>query len=405
MLRRIGLALAAAAFLAPAAPRAEISDGVVRVAVMNDISGVFQDYNGPGSVMAARMAAEDFAARTGNARGIRVEIVSGDHQNRPDVGSTLARRWLDVERVDAIVDVPNSAVALAVNGIVRNTRMALLASSTATSALTGAQCSPNAVQWVTDTWAIANATVTPLLERGVREFYFLAVDFALGLSIVNDATAQIETRGGRVLGTARHPLGTTDYAAFLLQAQRSRAPAVVFANAGTDTSNSIRQAVEFGLRRGGQQLVSTLMFIQDVQALGLETAQGLQLVEAFYWDLTDDTRAWSRRFAERMGGRLPSSNHAGVYSATLAYLNAVAAAGSDDARMALPEMRRAPIADPLFGDVTVRADGRAVHSMHLFEVKRPQDSRGPGDVYRLVQTIPAERAFRPLAEGGCALVR
>lgn len=405
MLRRFGLALAGALLLAPAAPRAEISDGVVRIAVMNDISGVFQDYNGPGSVLAARMAAEDFAARTGNARGIRVEIISGDHQNRPDVGSALARRWLDVDRVDAIVDVPNSAVALAVNGVLRNTRMALLASSTATSALTGAQCSPNTVQWVTDTWAIANATVLPLLERGVRDFYFIAVDFALGLSIVNDATAQIEARGGRVLGTARHPLGTTDYAALLVRAQASGARAVVFANAGADTTNSIRQAVEFGLRRGGQQLVSTLMFIQDVQAMGLETAQGLQLVEAFYWDMTEETRAWARRFAERMNGRLPSSNHAGVYSATLAYLNAVAAAGTDDARQALPMMRRAPIADPLFGEVTVRADGRAVHAMHMFEVKRPQDSRGPGDVYRLVQTIPAERAFRPMADGGCPLVR
>jgi branched-chain amino acid transport system substrate-binding protein len=396
-------ALLACAAAAPAA--AQVSDGVVRIGVMNDGGGVFQDYNGPGSVIAARMAAEDFSAATGAARGIRVEIVFGDHQNRPDVGATLARRWLDVDRVDVIVDMPNSAVALAVNNILRDTRMTFLASSTATSVLTGAQCSPNTVQWVTDSWAVANATVAPLFSRGVRDIYFIAVDFALGLSIVNDATPMIEARGGRVLGTARHPLGTTDYGAFLLQAQRSRAQAVVFANAGTDTNNAIRQAVEFGLRRGGQTLVSTLMFLQDVHALGLETAQGLQLVEAFYWDMNDTTRAWARRFAERHGGRWPSSNHAGVYSATLAYLNAVAHAGTDDARQVVPAMRRGPIADPLFGEVTIRPDGRAVHSMHLFEVKAPSDSRGPWDYYRLLQTIPAAEAFRPIAQGGCPLLR
>ena len=384
--------------------RAEISDGVVRVGVLNDISGVFQDTNGPGSVMAARMAAEDFA---GGGRGIRVEIVQGDHQNRADVGSALVRRWLDVDRVDAVVDVPNSAVGLAVNTLLRDSRAALLASSTATSELTGAQCSPNTVQWVTDTWAIANSTAAGVMQRGGDSWYFLTVDYALGHGIVRDSTAFIEARGGRVLGGARHPLGTSDLSSLLLQARSSRAKIVGLANAGADTINAVKQAAEFGVGpRSGQSLVAMLAFINDVHAMGLRAAQGVLLTEAFYWDMDEETRAWSRRFGERMGGnRVPSTNQAGVYSATLAYLRAVAAAGTDDARRAVPEMKRAPFRDPLFGDMTVRPDGRAVHAMHLFEVKKPEESRYPFDYYKVVHTIPGEQAFRPMAEGGCPLVR
>lgn len=399
---RILGALAAALLLATGAARAEISDGVVRIGVLNDISGVFRDYNGPGSVEAARMAAEDFA---GGGKGIRVEVIAGDHQNKADIGSALVRRWLDLDSVDAVVDVPNSAVGLAVNEALRNSRAAFLASSTASSDLTGRACSPNTVQWVTDTWAIAHSTAAAMLRQGGDSWYFLAVDYALGQAIVRDATAAIEASGGRVLGAARHPLGTADFSAFLLQAQTSRAKVIGLANAGPDTANAVKQAGEFGLRRGGQSLVGMLMFVNDVAAMGLKTAQGLLLTEAFYWDMDEGTRAWSRRFAERMGGKMPSANQAGVYSATLAYLRAVAAAGSDDARAALPAMRRAPFRDPLFGEVTVRPDGRAVHAMHLFEVKAPEESRGPWDFYRLVRTVPGEEAFRPMAEGGCPLVR
>ena len=383
---------------------AQISDDVVRVGVLNDISGVFQDTNGPGSVMAARMAAEDFA---GGGRGIRVEIFGGDHQNRADVGSALVRRWLDVDKVDAVVDVPNSAVGLAINTLLRDSRAALLASSTATSELTGAQCSPNTVQWVTDTWAIANSTAAGVMQRGGDSWYFLTVDYALGHGIVRDATAFIEARGGRVLGGARHPLGTSDLSSMLLQARSSRAKVIGLANAGADTINAVKQAAEFGVGpRSGQSLVAMLAFINDVHAMGLRAAQGVLLTEAFYWDMNEETRAWSRRFGERMGGnRVPSTNQAGVYSATLAYLRAVAAAGTDDARRVVPEMKRAPFQDPLFGDMAVRQDGRAVHAMHLFEVKKPEESRHPFDYYKLVHTISGDQAFRPMAEGSCPLVR
>lgn len=399
---RFRLCLAAAGLLAGLgqAAQAQVSDGVVRVGVLNDISGVFQDTNGPGSVAAARLAAEDFA---GGGRSIRVEVVQADHQNRADVGSAIARRWLDQEGVDAIVDVPNSAVGLAVNTVARGTRMAFLASSTATSDLTGRACSPNTVQWVTDSYAIGRTAARAMLQRGGDTWYFLTVDYALGQAIQRDATEFIEASGGRVLGASRHPLGATDFSSFLLAARASRAKVVGLANASPDTGNAIKQAAEFGLTRG-QNLVAFLMFVNDVHAVGLQAAQGLLLMEAFYWDMNDETRAFGRRFQERMG-RPPSTNQAGVYSATLAYLRAVAAAGTDDARQAVPEMKRAPIRDPLFGETVVRQDGRAVHAMHLFEVKRPEESRGPWDYYKLVQTIPGEEAFRPMAEGGCELVR
>lgn len=380
--------------------RAQMSDGVVRVGVLNDISGVFQDTNGPGSVVAARLAAEDFA---GEAPGIRVEVVQADHQNRADVGSAIARRWLDQDGVDAVVDVPNSAVGLAVNTIARGTRMALLASSTATSDLTGKACSPNTVQWVTDSYAIGRTAARAMLDRGGDSWYFLTVDYALGHAIQRDATEFIEANRGKVLGASCHPLGATDFSSFLLAAQSSGAKVVGLANASPDTGNAIKQAAEFGLT-DKQRLVALLMFVNDVHAVGLPAAQGLLLMGAFYWDINDRTRAFSRRFQERVG-RPPSTNQAGVYSATLAYLRAVASAGTDDARRAVPEMKRAPIQDPLFGETVVREDGRAVHAMHLFEVKRPGEAGGPWDYYKLVQTIPGAEAFRPMAEGGCPLVR
>lgn len=392
------VALAASASLASA----EISDGVVRVGVLNDTSGVFQDYNGPGSIEAAKMAAEDFA---GGGKNIKVEIVSGDHQNKPDVGTAVVRRWLDVDKVDAIVDLPNSGVALALNTVVRDTPMTMLASATATSALTGKACSPNVVQWVTDAWAISHSTSGAMLERGGDSWYFVTVNYALGNSIEADATAYIQSKGGKVLGSAKHPLGASDFSSFLLQAQASKAKVVALANAGPDTANAMKQAAEFNMRSQGQSLVAFLMFINDVHAMGLKTAQGLQLTEAFYWDMNDETRAFAKRFAARMGGKMPSANQAGVYSATLAYLKAVAASGSDDAKVVVPQMKKASFHDPLFGDMSVRADGRAVHAMHLFQVKSPEESKYPYDYYKLIKTIPGDQAFRPLSESDCPLVK
>jgi branched-chain amino acid transport system substrate-binding protein len=384
--------------------RAEISDGVVRVGVLNDISGLFQDTNGMGSVEAARMAVEDF---NGGGRNIKVEIVYADHQNKADVGAAIARKWLDVEGVDAIVDVPNSAVGLTINSLLRDTRMTFLASSTASSDLTGKACSPNTIQWVNDVWATGNATAAAMMGRGGDSWYFLTVNFALGQGIEAEASKYIESHGGKVLGSSKHPLNTSDFASLLLQAQGSKAKVIGLANAGGDTVNAVKQAAEFGIQQSGQSLVAFLVFVNDVHGMGLKVAQGLQLLEAFYWDMNDDTRAFAKRFAARpgMNGKMPSSNQAGVYASTLAYLNAVAATGSDDARDVVPQMKKIAGKDKLFGEVAIRQDGRVVHPMYLFEVKKPDESKYPYDYYKLVSTLAADRAFRPLAEGGCPLVK
>src|ERR1700727_2475486 len=384
--------------------RAEISDNVVRVGVLNDISGIFQDTNGMGSVEAARMAAEDF---NGGAKNIKVEIVYADHQNKADVGSAIVRKWLDVDGVDAVVDVPNSAVGLTINSLLRDSRMTFLASSTASSDLTGKACSPNTIQWVNDAWATGNTTAAAMLSQGGKDWYFITVDYALGKGIEAEASKYIEAHGGKVLGSSRHPLGTSDFASFLLQAQGSKAQVIGLANAGGDTINAVKQAAEFGIQHSGQRLVAFLLFINDVLSMGLKVAQGLQLLEAFYWDKDDDTRAFAKRFAARpgMNGKMPSGNQAGVYSSTLAYLNAVAAAGSDDAKAVVPQMKKFSGKDKLFGYITIRQDGRVIHPMYLFEVKKPQESKYPYDYYKLVSTIPAEQAFRPMADGGCSLVK
>ncbi|MDU6834721.1 MAG: ABC transporter substrate-binding protein [Bradyrhizobium sp.] len=393
-----------ASFGVAAASAGEISDNVVRVGVLNDISGIFQDTNGMGSVEAARMAAEDF---NGGGKGIKVEIVYADHQNKADVGSAIVRKWLDVDKVDAVVDVPNSAVGLTVNELLRNSRMTFLASSPASSDLSGKACSPNTIQWVNDAWATGNTTAAAMMGRGGKDWYFITVNYALGQGIEAEATSYIEKHGGKVLGSAKHPLGTTDFASFLLQAQGSKAKVIGLANAGGDTINAVKQASEFGIQQGGQSLVAFLLFINDIHGMGLKAAQGLQLLEAFYWDMDDDTRAFAKRFAARpgMNGKMPSGNQAGVYASTLAYLNAVAATGSDDAKDVVPQMKTVKGKDRLFGDVTIRADGRVVHPMYLFEVKKPEESKYPYDYYRLVSTIPADQAFRPIADGGCALVK
>jgi branched-chain amino acid transport system substrate-binding protein len=384
--------------------QAEISDDMVRVGVLNDISGIFQDTNGMGSVEAARMAAEDF---NGGGKNIKVEIVYADHQNKADVGSAIARKWLEVDKVDAIVDVPNSAVGLTINSLLRGSRMTFLASSTASSDLTGKACSPNTIQWVNDVWATGNATAAAMMGRGGKDWYFITVNFALGQGIEAEASSYIEKHGGKVLGSSKHPLGTADFASLLLQAQGSKAKVIGLANAGGDTINAVKQASEFGIQSGGQSLVAFLLFINDVHGMGLKVAQGLQLLEAFYWDMNDDTRAFAKRFAGRpgMNGKMPSGNQAGVYASTLAYLNAVAATGSDDAKTVVPEMKKFKGRDRLFGDVAIRQDGRVIHPMFLFEVKKPDESKYPYDYYRLVSTIPADQAFRPMADGGCPMVK
>ena len=398
------LATCLVAYLASGTAQAEISGNVVRVGVLNDISGIFQDTNGMGSVEAARMAAEDFAAGGSN---IKVEIVYADHQNKADVGSAIVRKWLDVDGVDAVVDVPNSAVGLTINSLLRDSRMTFLASSTASSDLTGKACSPNTIQWVNDAWATGNTTAAAMLSQGGKDWYFITVDYALGKGIEAEASKYIEAHGGKVLGSSRHPLGTSDFASFLLQAQGSKTQVIGLANAGGDTINAVKQAAEFGIQQSGQRLVAFLLFINDVHSMGLKVAQGLQLLEAFYWDKDDDTRAFAKRFAARpgMNGKMPSGNQAGVYASTLAYLNAVAATGSDNAKDVVPEMKKFSGKDKLFGDITIRQDGRVIHPMYLFEVKKPQESKYPYDYYKLVSTIPAEQAFRPMADGGCSLVK
>jgi branched-chain amino acid transport system substrate-binding protein len=402
MRRHVTVAAAIVVLASMAGARAEISNGVVKIGLLNDQSSLYADAAGPGSVLAAQMAVEDFGSI---APGIKIEVVSADHQNKPDVGSALTRRWLDVDGVDAILDVPNSGVALAVNEIVRGSRHAFLASSTASSDLTGKACSPNTVQWTFDTWSVANATVRSVTERGGSPWFFLTADYAFGYALERDATAAIAANGAKVIGSVRHPTGTSDFSSFLLQAQSSKAKVIGLANAGGDTSVAIKQASEFGIPQGGQTLAALLVFISDIHAIGLQTAQGLLFTEAFYWDLNDRTREWSKRFAARNNGKMPTMNHAGVYSSVLAYLGAVKATNSDDGAEAIAKMKESPIDDSLFGRVVVRADGRAIHDMYLFRAKKPEESKGPWDYYSLVSTIPADRAFRPLDQGGCALVR
>ena len=397
--------LVAALLLAGSPAFAEIPGGVLRVGVLNDMSGPFADLSGRGSVVAAQMAAEDFGREAGPGAP-RVEIVSADHQNKADVGAAIVRAWVDRDGVTAVVDVPNSAVALAVNQVLREKDRVFLASSSASSDLTGKACSPTTVQWVFDTWALSNGTARALVAQGGDSWFFIAADYAFGKALARDAEAVVVQQGGRVVGQAAHPLDTADLSSFLLQAQSSGAKVIGLANAGADTSNAIKQAAEFGIGRDGKQrLAGLLVFLTDVDAIGLQTAQGLQLTEAFYWDLNDRTRAWSQRFGARFGGRMPTMNHAGVYSSVMAYLRAAAAAGTIAGGEVVTRMEGGPIDDPLFGPTSIRRDGRAVHAMYLFEVKAPAESKGRWDYYKLVATIPPEQAFRPMDQGGCSLIK
>ncbi len=398
---RIVVWLAALA-LAAGPAYAQISDGIVKIGVMNDQSGTYADITGQGSVVAARMAVEDFGAAK---KGLKVEVVFADHLNKPDVGASIARQWYDAEKVDVIVDVPTSSIALAINQITLEKQKAFIVSGAATSDLTGKACSPNTIHWTYDTWALANGTGSAIVKTGGDTWFFLTADYAFGHALERDTEAVVLKSGGKVLGKVRHSFPTSDFSSFLLQAQASKAKIIGLANAGADTTNAIKQGAEFGIVKGGQQFAGLLVFLTDVHALGLEKAQGLILTEAFYWDLNEQTRAWSKRFAERHHGAMPTMVQAGVYSAVLHYLKAVDALKSDDGTKVIAKMKEMPTDDPLFGKGVVRADGRKVHPMYLFEVKKPSEAKGPWDYYKVRATIPVEQAFRPLAEGDCPLVK
>ncbi len=396
------LAAAAAMAFAAAGAQAQISGNVVKIGVLNDQSSLYADLGGLGSVIAAKMAIEDFKAKE---KGLNVEVVTADHQNKADVGSQIASKWIDAEGVDVIVDVPNSGVALAVNQVVRDKGKVFINSGAASSDLTGAKCSPNTVHWTYDTWMLANGTGSAIVKRGGDTWFFLTADYAFGQALERDTEAVVLKSGGKVLGKVRVPINTQDFSSFLLQAQASKAKIVGLANAGGDTINSIKQASEFGIVKGGQNLAGLLVFLTDVHGLGLEKAQGLILTNTFYWDLNDKTRAWSKRFGAANGGKMPTMVQAGVYAGVLHYLKAVAALKSDDGAKVVAKMKEMPTDDALFGKGSIRADGRTIHPAYLVEVKKPSESKGPYDYYKVLATIPADQAFRPLADGGCEFVK
>ncbi len=401
MMQRILVALAVLALAVnPAA--AQISDGIIKIGVLNDQSSLYADLGGQGSVVAARMAAEDYGAA---AKGLKVEIIFADHQNKADVGSAIARQWYDVDKVDVIVDVPNSGVALAINQITKDKGKAFIVSSAASSDLTGKACSPNTVHWTYDTWALANGTGNAIVKTGGDTWFFITADYAFGLALERDVEAVVLKNGGKVLGKVRHPLNAQDFSSFLLQAQASKAKIIGLANAGGDTTNSIKQGAEFGIVRGGQNFAGLLVFLTDIHALGLQAAQGLIFTETFYWDMNEKTRAFAKRFSERNRGIHPTMVHAGVYAGVTHYLKAVEALKSDDGGKVIDKMKELPTDDPLFGKGTIRADGRKIHPAYLFEVKKPAESKGPWDYYKLRSTIPAEQAFRPVDQGDCPLVK
>ncbi|MCC6195632.1 MAG: ABC transporter substrate-binding protein [Burkholderiales bacterium] len=401
-MKRTMVAVAIAAGLSLSTAHAQISDNMIKIGVLSDMSSLYTDLAGAGSVVAARMAVEDSGIEK---RGYKVEFVSADHQNKPDVGSAIARQWYDVDKVDVIVDVPNSGVALAVNQITRDKNKTFLASGPASSDLTGKACSPNTVHWTYDTWMLANGTGGAIVRTGGDTWFFITADYAFGHALERDTEAVVLKNGGKVLGKVRVPLNTQDFSSFLLQAQSSKAKIIGLANAGGDTTNSIKQAAEFGIVKGGQNLAGLLVFLTDVHALGLPTAQGLIITNTFYWDHNDQTRGFAKRFAPRDKGIHPTMVHAGVYAAVLHYLKAVEALKSDDGAKVVAKMKELPTDDPLFGKGVIRADGRKIHPAYLMEVKKPGESKAPWDYYKVRATIPADQAFRPLAEGGCPLVK
>jgi branched-chain amino acid transport system substrate-binding protein len=397
-LARAACCIAALCLAAPQA-RSQVSDDVVKIGVLTDMTGLYSDLSGPGSIAAAQMAVEDFGGTVG---GKRIEVISADHQNKPDIGLNIARRWFDLEQVDAIVDVPVSSVAFAVQDQSRQKNRVLLISSSGSSDLTGKACSPVSVHWTYDTYALAHAVGNALLKRGTDKWFFLTADYAFGLALEKDARAVVEAGGGKVIGSVRHPQDTSDFSSFLLQAQSSNAKIIALANAGGDTVNSIKQAQEFGITPK-QQIVGLLTYISDIHSLGLQNAQGLLLASAFYWDMNDETRAWTKRFTSRVN-KVPTMANAGVYGAVLHYLKAIEAAKTDEAQAVVSKMKALPINDFFTKNGSVREDGRVMRDLYLFQVKAPSESKYKYDYYKLLDTISAEKAFRPLSEGNCPLV-
>jgi branched-chain amino acid transport system substrate-binding protein len=406
-LSRRGLLAGAGAFalgLGVAAAKADDATPL-RLGVLTDMSSLYADITGPGSLAAARMAVEDFQASP-HKMNRPIEVLSGDHMNKADLGANIAREWIERSNVDAIIDVPNSAVALAVRNVVQQSNKTLLVSGASSSDLTGKACSPNLVHWSYDTYALSTGTARAVLAEGGKTWFTLTADYAFGHAMEAEVKNVVQKGGGTVVGGVRTPINTQDFSSFLLQAQASKAQVVGLINAGGDTINSIKQSVEFGIPQGGQRVVATVLYLSDVHSLGLKIAQGLQFTESFYWDLNDDTRAWAKRFAPRNNDRYPTAMQAGVYAATLHYLKAVDAVGaSSDGKAVVQEMKKLPTDDLLFGKGTVRADGRKLHNMYLFEVKKPGESKYPWDYYKLIKTIPPSEAWRPLEEGGCDFLK
>jgi branched-chain amino acid transport system substrate-binding protein len=380
-------------------------DKTVKIGALSDQSGLYADLAGPGSTLAAQMAVEDSGL---TAKGWKIDIISGDHQNKPDIGTAIARQWFDVDKVDVIVDVPNSGVALAVNNIVKEKNGVYINSGAATSDLTNAQCSPNTVHWTYDTYMLAHATGQALVKAGGDTWFFLTADYAFGAALERDTTAVVLANGGKVVGGVKHPLNTSDFSSFLLQAQSSKAKIIGLANAGGDTTNAIKQAAEFGIVKGGQKLAALLLFLTDVKSIGLETAQGLNFTETFYWDLNDKTREFSKKFAARMkNGAPPTMVQAGVYAGLIHYFKALDALGANphDGVKVVEKMKSIPTDDSLFGKGKIQPNGRTIHSAYLFEVKKPSESKAPWDFYKLVGTVPGDQAFTPLSESKCPLLK
>ena len=405
MKKTISALMLGTALMLGAASGALAQDKTIKIGNLTDMSGLYADVGGQGSTIAAQMAVEDSGL---TKKGWKVDVISADHQNKPDVGTTTARQWIDVEKVDVIVDVLNSGVALAVKNVVTEKNSIMINSGAASSDLTNSQCSPNVVHWTYDTYMLANSTGTALVKAGGDTWFFLTADYAFGAALERDTTAAVTKAGGKVLGGVKHPLNSSDFSSFLLQAQASKAKIVGLANAGGDTTNSIKQAAEFGIVKGGQKLAGMLMFISDVNSLGLNVAQGLNFTETFYWDTNDGTRAFSKRFAERMKNKaMPTMVQAGVYAGLMHYFKALEAMGGNphDGAKVVAKMMELPTDDPLFGKGLIQANGRKIAPAYLFEVKKPSESKGPWDYYKLVGTTPAEQAFRPLSESVCPLVK
>ncbi len=405
MSRKIAALLLGSAMTFAVASTAFAGDKVVKIGVLNDQSGLYADLAGPGSVIAAQMAIEDSGL---TKKGWKIDVISGDHQNKPDVGVNIARQWIDVDKVDVIADVPTSSVALAVNNLVKEKNSILLDSGAGTSDLTNSQCSPNTIHWTYDTYMLAHGTGSALTKSGGNTWFFLTADYAFGAALERDTTNAVVAAGGKVVGGVKHPLNTSDFSSFLLQAQASKAKVIGLANAGGDTVNAIKQASEFGIVSGGQKLAGLLMFISDIHSLGLQTAKGLNLTATFYWDHNDGTRAFSKRFQERMKTKaMPTMVQAGVYSSLIHYFKTLDKLGENphDGAKVIAAMKEIPTDDPLFGKGKIEPNGRTIHDAYLFEVKSPSESKGPWDYYKLVTTIPADEAFTPLDKSTCPLLK